>query len=296
MPFLATVPTRLLSESGTVPLEFTQPHYCAVLREDAKVTDAVLNVKAVHKQGASIRYSIAEGNGDGLFTIDQNTGLIALAAALDYESRDKHELAISGEAEGHTVQTLVQVRVADVNDNPPYFVSPDPKVTVVEEEDRHLPTTLMKVEARDRDSLDYQGLLYTVRGDGVDGYRPGEAYFTVNSLTGELIQQRALDRDPPEGKSVWKVRVQVRDARPFGVDLETNEESFPRIISRVSPSGRWMRLGCKNSPSECGEGGKRGERVKVGLRETAERGKEIRTEGDLRRSRGNRPENRGKGQ
>ncbi|XP_068212828.1 putative neural-cadherin 2 [Palaemon carinicauda] len=205
--------TRLLSESGIVPLEFTQSHYCAVLREDAKVADAVLSVKAVHQEGAEIRYSISEGNSDGLFTIDQHSGVIALAATLDYESKKKHELSVSGESEGHTVHTLIQVRVADVNDNPPFFVSPDPKVTVVEEEDRHLPTVLLKVEASDRDSLDYQGLLYTVRGDGVDGYKPGEAYFSINSLTGELIQQRALDRDPPEGKTIWKVRVQVRDGQ-----------------------------------------------------------------------------------
>ncbi|XP_066968094.1 putative neural-cadherin 2 [Macrobrachium rosenbergii] len=205
--------TRLLSGSGSVPLEFTQPHYCAVLREDAQLAAAVLNVTAIHKEGAAVRYSITGGNRDGLFTIDQSTGLITLAATLDYEVYDKHELVISGEAEGQTAHTIVQVRVADVNDNPPYFVKPDPEVTVIEEDDRHLPVKLLKVEARDKDDLDYQGLLYTVRGDGVDGYKPGEAYFTVNSLTGELIQQRALDRDPPWGKPVWKVRVQVRDGQ-----------------------------------------------------------------------------------
>ncbi|XP_064093764.1 putative neural-cadherin 2 isoform X1 [Macrobrachium nipponense] len=205
--------TRLLSGSGAGPLEFTQPHYCAVLREDAKLAAAVLNVKAIHKQGASVRYSITGGNRDGLFTIDQHTGLITLAATLDYEVYDKHELVVSGEAASHVVHTIVQVKVRDVNDNPPFFVSQDPEVTVIEEVDRHLPNTLLKVEARDRDELDYQGLLYTVRGDGVDGYTPDDAYFTINSLTGEIMQQRALDRDPPKGKAVWKVRVQVRDGQ-----------------------------------------------------------------------------------
>ncbi|KAG0718544.1 hypothetical protein GWK47_052258 [Chionoecetes opilio] len=36
-----------------------------------------------------VRYSITGGNRDGLFTIDQRSGLITLAAALDYEIHDR---------------------------------------------------------------------------------------------------------------------------------------------------------------------------------------------------------------
>ena len=56
----------------------------------------------------------------------------------------QHELVVSGEG-GQTVHTIVQVAVADVNNNPPVFTNPDPHVTVIEEDDRHLPTTLIKV-------------------------------------------------------------------------------------------------------------------------------------------------------
>nr|XP_045606773.1 putative neural-cadherin 2 [Procambarus clarkii] len=126
----------------------------------------------------------------------------------------QHELVVAAEAAGgHTVHTMVQVRVADVNDNPPYFLNPQPQVTVVEEDDRHLPATIAKVEAVDKDWMDHHGLLYTVRGDGVDGHPHDDAFFSINSLTGELIQLRALDRDPPRGKEVWRVRVQVRDGQ-----------------------------------------------------------------------------------
>ncbi|XP_064115329.1 putative neural-cadherin 2, partial [Macrobrachium nipponense] len=225
--------TRLLSGSGAGPLEFTQPHYCAVLREDAQLAAEVLNVTAIHKQGASVRYSITGGNRDGLFTIDQHTGLITLAATLDYEVYDKHELVVSGEAGGQTVHTIVQVRVADVNDNPPTFIKQDLKVTVTEEDDTHLPAVLLKVEAEDKDELDFQGLLYTVRGDGVDGYKPSEAYFTINSLTGELIQQRALDRDPPWGKPTWKVRVQVRDGQALWSRPRNKRQV---LVSKLGPS------------------------------------------------------------
>ncbi|KAK7013374.1 hypothetical protein SK128_020771, partial [Halocaridina rubra] len=163
--------------------------------------------------GVPLRYSITGGNRDGLFTIDQRTGVITLAAPLDYEVYDKHELVVSGEAGGQSVHTIVQVSVADVNDNPPYFINPDSHVTVIEEDDRHLPATLVKVEASDPDEADEGGLLYTITGDGVDGLGPEDAFFSINPRTGNLMQLRALDRDPPSGKRVWKLRVKVRDGQ-----------------------------------------------------------------------------------
>ncbi|ROT84283.1 Protocadherin Fat 4 [Penaeus vannamei] len=136
--------TRLLSGSGVAALGFTEPRYCAVLSEDAPLAAVVTTVTAIHKQDEVVRYSITGGNRDGLFTIDQNTGVITLAAALDYEMHDKHELVVAGEAGGLVVHTIVQVRVVDVNDNAPSFVTPDPEVTLVEEDDRDLPQTLIK--------------------------------------------------------------------------------------------------------------------------------------------------------
>ncbi|XP_064116623.1 putative neural-cadherin 2 [Macrobrachium nipponense] len=97
--------------------------------------------------------------------------------------------------------------------NPPVFADPDPYVTIIEEDDRHLPTTLIKVEANDPDQSDESGLLYTLRGDGVDGYSPEDAFFKINPRTGDLMQLRALDRDPPNGKRIWKLRVKVQDGQ-----------------------------------------------------------------------------------
>ncbi|KAK8742322.1 hypothetical protein OTU49_001803, partial [Cherax quadricarinatus] len=99
------------------PLEFSEPRYCVTLSESTPVAATLLTVTATHTHGAAVRYSITGGNKDGLFTIDQHSGLITLAAALDYEIHDKHELVVAAEGRGETVHTLVQVRVADVNDN-----------------------------------------------------------------------------------------------------------------------------------------------------------------------------------
>ncbi|XP_066984935.1 putative neural-cadherin 2 [Macrobrachium rosenbergii] len=231
--------TRLLSGTGRALLEFTQHRYCALLREDAPTSSGVITVMAHHKEGASVRYSITGGNRDGLFTIDQKTGLITLAAALDHELYDKHELVVSAEGGGQLVHTIVQVAVADVNDNPPVFADPDPFVTVIEEDDRHLPTTLLKVEASDPDQSDESGLLYTLRGDGVDGYSPEDAFFKVNPRTGDLLQLRALDRDPPNGKRIWKLRVKVQDGQePWKAGKRLQGTENTPLNSR-DPSPSW---------------------------------------------------------
>ncbi|XP_045130294.1 putative neural-cadherin 2 isoform X1 [Portunus trituberculatus] len=205
--------TRLASGPDVSFVEFSQTRYCASLSEDSPHGASVATVFASHSDDEDVRYSITGGNRDGLFTIDQHSGVITLAAALDYEVLDKHELVVVAEAAGEVAHTRVRVRVRDVNDNPPYFLDPRPYVTLVEEDDRSLPASIITVTAEDPDWLDHHGLLYTVRGDGVDGFHPDNAFFSVNSLTGEVIQLRPLDRDPPAGRAVWRVRVQVRDGQ-----------------------------------------------------------------------------------
>ncbi|XP_063879939.1 putative neural-cadherin 2 isoform X2 [Scylla paramamosain] len=234
--------TRLLTGEGIGPLEFTEPRYCALMQEDTALGASVVTVLAVHHKGEEVRYSITGGNRDGLFTIDQRSGVITLAAALDYEIHDKHELVVAAEAGGAAVHTIVQVRVADVNDNAPYFLHPEPFFTVIEEDDRDLPSSITTVKAADKDRQDKQGLLYTLSGDGVDGFSPSDAFFSINAHSGELIQQRALDRDPPRGRHVWKVRVQVRDGQAFqsvpGGDVQADPHSshsrHPRQARRRS--------------------------------------------------------------
>ncbi|XP_071513117.1 putative neural-cadherin 2 [Panulirus ornatus] len=212
--------TRLLSGAGGGgPLQFAEPRYCLLLVEDAPPAIRVAQVTATHKDGVSVRYSIRAGNRDGLFTIDQRSGLITLAAPLDYELHAKHELVVAAEAGEQTVHTIVHVTVVDVNDNQPYFLEKELQVTVVEEEHAHLPATIAKVVARDPDGVDEEGLVYSVGGDGVDDHSPSDAYFTINPHTGDLLQLRPVDRDPPLGRDTWRVKVQVRDGQRVSPSL-----------------------------------------------------------------------------
>ncbi|XP_063872545.1 uncharacterized protein LOC135106984 [Scylla paramamosain] len=226
--------TRLLpGDTSGGPLAFTQARYCVVVAEDAVPSSSLASVRAVHKQGAEVRYTLTQGNKEGLFSVGHSSGVISLAAPLDYEAQSKHEFVVRGEGGGSAAHALVRVVVADVNDNPPVFVRPRLLVTVIEEDDRDLPLPLAKVEANDVDKVDAGSLLYTISGDGVDGYGPTDAYFTVDPSSGEVTQRKALDRDPPTGRSVWRVKVTVRDGQ-MGAWQERDEEGDGRYYSPQS--------------------------------------------------------------
>ncbi|KAK8374028.1 hypothetical protein O3P69_012070 [Scylla paramamosain] len=95
--------------------------------------------------GAEIKYSITGGNVGGLFTIDQRSGTVTLAAALDHELSHQHQLEVTAEAGGAAARAQLVVQVGDVNDNAPEFVRPAPRITVIEEDDRDLPATIARV-------------------------------------------------------------------------------------------------------------------------------------------------------
>lgn len=64
---------------------------------------------------------------------------------VSFLSQLQHELFVVAESAGKEAHAIVQIKVLDVNDNAPYFVNPNPKVIVIEEDDRDLPKPLFKV-------------------------------------------------------------------------------------------------------------------------------------------------------
>ncbi|XP_063855910.1 uncharacterized protein LOC135097790 [Scylla paramamosain] len=185
--------TRLLSDQSS-PLEFSAPRYCAALPEDSPLAAVVGTLTATHTHGAEIKYSITGGNVGGLFTIDQRSGTVTLAVALDHELSHQHQLEVTAEAGGAAARAQLVVQIGDVNDNAPEFVRPAPRITVIEEDDRDLPATIARVEVVDADSSDAVGLAFRVSGDGVDQLGDGDAFFTINASTGDLIQLRVSAR------------------------------------------------------------------------------------------------------
>ncbi|XP_045130739.1 neural-cadherin-like isoform X2 [Portunus trituberculatus] len=242
--------TRLLTgDAEGTPLAFTQTKYCVVVPEDAPLSASLATVRAVHGQGTPVRYALTGESTGLLFSIGQQSGVISLAAKLDYEDRREHEIVVVGEAGGFAAHALLRIVVTDVNDNPPVFLRPYPRVTVIEEDDRDLPLPLAKVEARDVDEVDGGGLEYSISGDGVDGIASIDAFFRVHPTTGEVTQLKALDRDPPFGRGLWQVRVAVRDGQRTPSAAYIRPRRFPRAAVKPSASPNSSinsKTGCTN--------------------------------------------------
>jgi len=98
--------------------------------EGAPVATPIDTAIASDADGDVITYAIVGGNSEGKFTIEENTGVIALADMLDYETTASYTLTIAATAGGETVSDDLTVLVLNENDNAP--VLEDTTFTITE--------------------------------------------------------------------------------------------------------------------------------------------------------------------
>ena len=99
-----------------------------------------------------ILYSLLD-SADGFFSINEHTGVISLARALDREVQATYELKALASDMGSprlSSQCLVVISVLDINDNPPVFEHREYTATV--SEDVTAGTQLLRVHAASRDT------------------------------------------------------------------------------------------------------------------------------------------------
>ena len=106
-----------ISEPNSAP-EFGDASYAFSIAEDAAVGDAVGTVSATDADSDTLSYTIESGNGDGKFAIDDGTGAITTAGALDYETDSSHTLTVQADdSNGGTDTATVSVTVTDVEES-----------------------------------------------------------------------------------------------------------------------------------------------------------------------------------
>ncbi|XP_069186499.1 putative neural-cadherin 2 [Procambarus clarkii] len=129
-----------------------------------------------------------------------------------------HELVVEARAGEARSQARVVVRVVDQNDHAPVFPRALHETQITEEDDRHLPKTILTVTATDGDAGEYGLLRYSLSGDGASSGESRSA-FAIDPLTGAIRLLRPLDRDPPHGRAQWRLRVTASDG-----ELETHTD------------------------------------------------------------------------
>ncbi|XP_006863959.1 PREDICTED: protocadherin Fat 2 [Chrysochloris asiatica] len=179
-------------------------------------------------------YVIADGNEEGCFDIERETGLLSVAAPLDYEATSFYILNITVYDLGIPQKSswkLLTVNVIDGNDNAPRFPPGGYQVTI--SEDTEVGSTIAQLKAKDADSDDNGRVRYTL-------LTPTEK-FSLHPLTGELIVTGHLDR---ESESQYILKVEVRDqprkdhqlfsVTDLIVTLEDANDNSPQCFTELS--------------------------------------------------------------
>ncbi|XP_071516873.1 putative neural-cadherin 2 isoform X2 [Panulirus ornatus] len=223
---------------GGDPVEFEQPEYLVEVPENT-VRDHLLRLNArVQTPGEPVVYSLTDGNDEGPFSLDANNGRLSLLEPLDYEEKQQYDLTVEARAGEARSEARIVVRVVDQNDHAPSFLRAVHETQITEEDDRHLPKVILKqVVAVDGDAGRYGRLTYTIVGDGIfnNGSRP---CFSVDPSSGNVLLLRPLDRDPPNGRPQWRLRVGATDGelaahtdvRVNLKDVNDNAPFFPETI------------------------------------------------------------------
>ncbi|XP_028272859.1 protocadherin Fat 2 [Parambassis ranga] len=175
---------------------FSEFVYDAAVMEDAAVGTSVVMLTASDKDRGRdqvVRYHIHDGSGLGVFTIDEETGVIRTTEILDREMVPHYWLSVYVTdlgTEPLISWTHVFLEVLDVNDNAPELSQPVYFTSVQENVDTV--NSVIKVSATDVDTSSDGKLSFQM----LESHR---TYFDVDPNTGVISTLLALDReDKPE--------------------------------------------------------------------------------------------------
>uniref|UniRef100_A0AAV2MLZ1 Cadherin domain-containing protein n=1 Tax=Knipowitschia caucasica TaxID=637954 RepID=A0AAV2MLZ1_KNICA len=154
--------------------------YDEAIMEDAAVGTSVATLMALDKDAGRdgvVRYRIHDGSGLGLFTIDEESGVIRSTDTMDRETTPHFWLSVFASDLGTDPLSSwchVYIRVTDVNDNAPQLSQPMYLATVPE--NAALVQSVVTVQAQDLDSSSDGQLTY----DMTEAHRK---YFSVDPKT-----------------------------------------------------------------------------------------------------------------
>ena len=129
--------TVIVQGSNMAPV-FNQSLYGLAINENTPLATSLLTVFANDDSDAGVTYSITGGTGAGTFAVNENTGVISLKVALNYEATTNYLFTVAATDKDpmnpQTGHAQVAVTVENVNDIPP-DINPKSKVITISEQE-----------------------------------------------------------------------------------------------------------------------------------------------------------------
>ncbi|XP_076869832.1 protocadherin Fat 1a isoform X3 [Brachyhypopomus gauderio] len=202
--------------------QFTSDPYAVSVFENTEIHTPVARLHATDLDAghnADLLYSLLD-SADGVFSIDEHTGIVYLATTLDRELRPSYLLQARATDRGsprHLSSTCaVAVSVLDINDDPPVFQRRD--YTVAIPEDIATGTQVLRVHAASRDAdahISYAIVSGNERGAfSIDAHSGG--VFVIEPLDYESLHEfylmvQASDGGTPALSDTATVSINVTD-------------------------------------------------------------------------------------
>ncbi|XP_021563258.1 protocadherin Fat 4, partial [Carlito syrichta] len=131
-PAQAIVTVTVLDTQDTPPV-FGQAAYSFVVFENVALGYHVGTVSASTMDlHSNMSYLITTGDQKGMFAVNQATGQLTTASAIDREEQAFYQLKVVASGGSVTGDTVVNITVKDLNDNSPHFLQAVESVNVVE--------------------------------------------------------------------------------------------------------------------------------------------------------------------
>ncbi|XP_040569949.1 protein dachsous [Lepeophtheirus salmonis] len=158
---------------------------------DPNTTILSLDLKQRSSSSESVLFSLIKGT--SAFYIDEYSGRINTLVQLDRETQDTYALVVQVASVDTSIfsdTTVINVKISDVNDNPPVFGQSCRDLSFPENINSSSLNFIQAIIAHDKDEGENGQLTYTLEND-YDGK------FSINSMTGRLFA-KSLDREEHE--------------------------------------------------------------------------------------------------
>uniref|UniRef100_A0A8C6WIB6 Protocadherin-related 15b n=1 Tax=Neogobius melanostomus TaxID=47308 RepID=A0A8C6WIB6_9GOBI len=222
-------------QPSVIPV-FTQEEYrFAPVSEEAPAGTPVgaITASAVNQ---TIVYSIIEGNELGMFSLNESTGLISTAKALDFEANSSYVLKVEADSMGvvlsnfrapsksNTAKVLIDVR--DENDHSPVFTKSLYIAGVTE--DAKTFTSVLQVQAVDEDTGNYSSMLYRLIIPPPTSKDASKDGFVIDAFTG-VVKTAIMYRNMR--RSYFKFEVVATDN--YGLGHSSKAEIVVSVVNQL---------------------------------------------------------------
>ncbi|NXY89662.1 PCD15 protein, partial [Alcedo cyanopectus] len=212
---------------------FTQEEYRPPAVSESAPKGTVVAVVTAAALNQTIVYSIVSGNEEGVFGINNRTGVISVKKPLDYESVKSYELRVQADSlkvvrsnlrvpsKSNTAKVFIEVK--DENDHVPIFTK---KMYIGGvSEDARMFSSVLKVKADDKDTGNYSAVQYRLI---IPPIKDGKEGFVIEAYTG-LIKTAMMFKNMR--RSYFKFQVIATD--DYGKGLSSKAEVLVSVVNQL---------------------------------------------------------------